>query len=165
MTIDVEWIKDKARTLDRIPYFEDFHPGQIIGHRWGRTLTESDNIAFTTQTMTYNPLYFNREYAQAKGHADLVVNPLLISLTTIGLSVQDLSESGGAFLGIKELVYHRPVLVGETLTARSEVLDARTSDSRPGMGIVSWRTEGLIHGEAVISFVRTNLIYRRPEGA
>src|SRR3981081_3463024 len=49
-------------------YYEDFTPGREFDHHWGRTLTESDNILFSTLTSFYNPLYFNSAYARAEGY-------------------------------------------------------------------------------------------------
>src|SRR5207247_5972013 len=75
--------------------FEDFHPGRSFQHHWGRTLGVADNALFTTVTLAFTPLYFNAEYARAHGHPDVVVHPLLVLCTVVGLSVEDLSEAGG----------------------------------------------------------------------
>lgn len=151
-------IRERARLLPKGRSFEDFAPGQTFDHHWGRTVTESDSVRFSTLTLSYNPVYFNVEAAGAQGHDRLVAHPNLVFLTVFGLSVEDLSENGGPFLGVEDLTFHRPVLVGETLSARSRVRDTRTSSSRPGMGIVSWHTEGLAGGEVVIDFIRTNFV-------
>lgn len=145
--------------------FEDFAVGQVYVHHWGRTILESDNVTFSSLTLHYHPAYFNRRYARELGYPELVANPMLIFLITFGMSVEDLSEAGGAFLGVDELVHHRPVTVGETLTATSTVVEVRSSASRPHQGIVSWQTEGRVEDESlVISFRRTNLINRRNAG-
>lgn len=142
--------------------YEDFAIGQVFQHHWGRTINEGDNSLFTTLTLSYNPLYFNAPYAKAIGHTGTVVNPMLVFLTVFGLSVEDLSEAGGLFLGVDDLTFHRPVYPGETLTARSVVVDKRESDSRPEQGIVTWHTEGFDeHGERVIDFHRTNFVAKR----
>jgi len=166
-TIDVtvDELRAKAQQRVQFNYYEDFELGQRLHHHWGRTLTESDAINFSTLTLNFNPLYFNEEYARSRGHAGLVANPMLVLLTAIGLSVQDLSESGGAFLGIDNVVFHRPVLVGETIVASSEVIDKRESKSRPHNGIVSWRTTIYSGGEAVVTAERTNLVSRRDVNA
>jgi acyl dehydratase len=144
--------------------FEDHVVGRVFDHHWGRTLHGSDNIAFTTQTLAFNPIYFNRAAAEAAGHRAEVVNPLLVFDVVFGLSVEDLSEAGGPFLGAREIEYLRTVYPGDTLTASSTVVEARTSDSRPEVGIVTWLTEGrLSTGEPVIRFQRTNLVRRRVE--
>jgi acyl dehydratase len=146
--------------------FEDFEEGQVFEHHWGRTLTESDATLFSTLALRFTPLYFNREYARAHDHADLVIDPLLALCTVVGLSVEDLSEAGGPFLGINQIEFHRPIYPGDTLNARSTVVSARTSEKRPQFGIVTWRTEGLNQNEElVLSYERTNLVQRRRANA
>ena len=66
----------------------------------------------------------NAEHARSEGHPDVVVSPLLVLCIVVGLSVEDLSEVGGPFLGIDDLTFHLPVHPGDTLTARSTVVDA-----------------------------------------
>jgi acyl dehydratase len=146
--------------------FEDFQEGGVFEHHWGRTLNAGDNSLFTTTTLAFNPLYLNAEYARAHGHPDVVVNPLLVLCTAVGLSVEDLSEAGGPFLGLGKVEFVRPVYPGDTLDARSTVLSARVSDSRPGFGIVTWRTEVRNQrDEPVLRYERTNLVARRRGGA
>jgi acyl dehydratase len=141
--------------------FEDFAVGQEFEHHWGRTLTEADNVLFTAATLTHNPLYFNAEYARAEGHPGVVMNPMLVLCTVVGLSVEDLSEAGGPFLAVDELTFHRAVYAGDTLSARSTVLSARKSGSRPGFGIVTWRTTASNQREElVIEYTRSNLVAR-----
>jgi itaconyl-CoA hydratase len=141
--------------------YEDFEIGQRFEHHWGRTITEADNVLFSTATLAYNPLYLNAEAARADGHPGIVVNPMLVFTTVFGLSVEDLSEGGGPFLGVEALTFHAPVYVGDTLDARSEVVDKRESASRPGQGIVTWHTKGFRGDELVIDYRRSNLLYRR----
>ncbi|WP_395106174.1 MaoC family dehydratase [Actinomadura sp. SCN-SB] len=159
--MNVATLRERARRTERVYHFEDFTVGRRFEHHWGRTLTEADNTLLSTLTLSYNPVYFNRERALADGHRDTVVNPMLVLLTTIGLSVEDLSEAGGAFLGVDALTFHRPVLVGETLTAASEVLSVRRSGSRPHTGVVTWHTKGRVGDETVVDFRRTNLVKSR----
>jgi acyl dehydratase len=139
--------------------YEAFSPGRVFEHHWGKTVTAGDNSLFSSITHAYNPLYLNAERARAEGHPDVLVNPLLVLSIVVGLSVEDLSEIGGPFLGIDDLTYHRPVYPGDTLTARSSVVDARESKSRPTTGIVTWHTEGFNqHGRLVVDYRRTNLV-------
>jgi len=139
--------------------FEAFTPGRVFEHHWGRTITAGDNALFTTVTLAHNPLYLNAEAARADGHPDVVVNPLLVLCTVVGMSVEDLSEAGGLFLGMDEVRFHRVVHPGDTLTACSTVVSARRSESRPGTGVVTWHTEGRNQrGELVVDYQRTNLV-------
>jgi acyl dehydratase len=149
---------------DHSAYFENFEIGRVFEHHWGRTLNHGDNSLFSTATVTWLPLHLNRDYAESQGHPDTPLNPMLVFCTVFGLSVQDLSEShiGGAFLGVDDLKFLRPVYPGQTLTARSTVISKRDSSSRPKEGIVTWQTEGFDgSGDKVIAFLRTNLIGRR----
>jgi acyl dehydratase len=146
--------------------FEEFEVGRRFEHHWGRTLTDGDNALFTTATLAYNPLYFNAEYARAEGHPGMVMNPMLVLCAVVGLSVEDLSEAGGPFLGIDELTFHRPVYAGDTLEAISTVIAARESDSRPEFGIVTWHTEGRNQrGELVVDYKRSNLAAKARGGS
>lgn len=151
--------------IPRNNVFEDHVVGRVFEHHWGRTVHGSDNIAFSTQTLAFNPVYFNRVAAIADGHADEVVNPLLVFGIVFGLSVEDLSEAGGPFLGARGVRYLKDVHIGDTLYASSTVLDARESESRPDTGIVTWHTVGRnAAGEPVIEFQRTNLVRKRVDG-
>ena len=142
--------------------FEDMHVGRVFEHHWGRTITAGDNTAFTTQTLSFCPLYFNEPYAQSQGHPNLLVNPLLVFNTVFGLTVEDLSEGGGPFLGVDDCEFVANVYVGDTLVARSTVTAARASKGQPGFGIVTWHTEGFNqHNAKVIDYHRTNLVRKR----
>ncbi|WP_083225058.1 MaoC family dehydratase [Sphingomonas panacis] len=158
-------IRQRAKLWPKGRLFEDFEVGKTFAHHWGRTITESETLLFTTLTLSYNPLYFNRAFANAHGHPDIVVNPQLIFNTVLGLSVEDCSEIGGPFLGVYGLKYHRQVYPGVTITASSKTTEARISSSNPANGIVTWESEGLDeNGEVVVSFRRSNLIRLRAAG-
>lgn len=145
--------------------FEAFTVGRVFEHHWGKTITAGDNSLFTAITHAYNPSYLNAERARADGHPDVVVNPMLVLCVVVGLSVEDLSEAGGPFLGVGDLTFHRPVYPGDTLTARSTVTHTRASRSRPAAGVVTWHTEGRNQrGELVVDFTRTNLIAKGQSG-
>lgn len=155
----------KAKPWPKGRLYGDFEVGQVFDHHWGRTLNAGDNTLFSTLTLHFNPMYFNAEFARAHGHPDTPLNPLLVFNTVLGMTVEDLSEAGGPFLGINKLVYLKPVYPGDTLTARSTTLSTRESESRRGAGIVGWKTEGFNQrGEKVIEFERSNLIGKKRLG-
>jgi itaconyl-CoA hydratase len=142
--------------------FEDFNVGRVFVHHWGRTITAGDNAIFSTTMCNWNPMHLNVEFARAHGHPDVVVNPMLVLCTVVGMSVEDLSEAGGPFLGVEDCTFHRPVHPGDTLAARSTVEAARPSGSRPDVGIVTWHTEAHNQrGELVVDYRRTNLVAKR----
>ena len=146
-------------------FYEDLSVGQMFEPHWGRTLNEGNNSLFTTLTLSYNPLYFNEQYAKEHGRRGIVLNPNLVFLTVFGLSGEDNSESGGLFLGVEDLTFWEDCYPGDTLRAFSTVTDKRDSDSRPEQGIVTWHTEGFNQREErVIDFKRTNFVMRRRRG-
>ncbi|MGI9597156.1 MAG: MaoC family dehydratase [Acidimicrobiales bacterium] len=144
--------------------FQDFAEGQELAHHWGRTLTDGDNAIFSTATCNWNPMHLNAEFARANGHPDAVVNPMLVLCTVVGLSVEDLSEVGGPFLGMEDVTFHQPVYPGDTIAASSTVVETRESESRPQVGIVTWHTEAHNqNGDLVVDYRRTNLVAKRRE--
>jgi len=155
-------LKAEAKNWSRGHRYEDFEPGRRFAHHWGRTVSAADNTLFCTLTLHYNPLYTNADLARAHGHPGSPINPLLVFNTVFGLSVEDLSEGGGPFLGVDELSYEKTVYPGDTLYARSEVVARRLASNRPGYGIVTWQTWGTNqNGEEVIRFKRSNLVKQR----
>jgi len=151
-----EDFRARARLVPKGNRYEDFEVGRVFRHHWGRTITESESTLFTTLTLHFNPHYYNAAYAQAHGHPGIVANPLLVFTTVFGLTVEDLSEGGGPFLGVNELTYHQPVYPSDSLRAESVVLDRRVSDSHKGFGIVTWHSKGFNQREElVIDFKRT----------
>jgi len=152
----------RAKLWPKGRLFEDFSVGQAFDHHWGRTITEADTVQFSTLTLSFNPIYYNRVYAKAHGHPDIVVNPQLVFNVVLGLSVEDCSEIGGPFLGVFELAYDRAVYPGTTIVARSVTTEVRRSESNPANGIVTWRTEGFDEtGARVVGFRRSNRVRLR----
>ena len=155
--------RNKAVTRKRGHWYEDFEIGREFVHHWGRTINEGDNSLFTTLTLHFNPLYFNRQFAIEHGHPREQVNPMLVFTTVFGMSVEDLSENGAAFLGVDDLTYQLPVYPDDTLTATSTVHANRLSSKNPQQAVCTWHTKGFNqHGQMVIDFKRTNLILKRP---
>ena len=155
-------LKSKAKLWPKGHLYEDFKVGQVFQHHWGRTVLESETVLFSTLTLSFNPLYFNQEFARAHGHPHLVVNPQLVFNIVLGLSVEDCSEIGGPFLGVFDLSYDRPVYPGTTIVARSLTVETRLSESNSSNGIVTWQTEGFDEKEQrIIAFRRSNLVRRR----
>lgn len=143
-------------------FFEDFQVGDVYRSRLGRTVTETDNIWFTTLTMNTNQMHFNRAYAERTEFGQpLVVSTLTLAIV-LGLSVADTSENAVANLGWGDIRLPKPVFAGDTLWAESEVTEVRASGSRPSCGIVTIRTRGINQRrEVVIEFTRSFMVFRR----
>ena len=144
------------------PVFEDFTVGDVYEHPLGRTVTQADNIWFTCLTMNTNPIHFDAEYAKHTEFKRPLVNSAFTLALVTGLTVPDTSENAAANLAWTDIKLPKPVFVGDTLWAESEIVDKRESKSNPKVGIVSMRCRGINQrGQVVIEYRRTFMLYKR----
>lgn len=142
-------------------FFEDFEVGDIYRCRYGRTVTEADNIQFTLLTNNSNQIHFNNDYGKRTPWGRCLVNSALTLAIVAGMGVADVSENGFA-LGWDEIQLPNPLFAGDTLYSESEVLEVRTSRSRPGQGIVKVETRGYNQaGQLVIRYRRSVMVWTR----
>jgi itaconyl-CoA hydratase len=143
-------------------FFEDFAVGDLYRSRFGRTVTESDNLLVTCLTINTNPMHFDAPFAESTRFGRILVNSTLTLALVTGLTVSDTSENAAANLEWTDIKLPAPVFIGDTLWAESEILEARESRSNPDVGIVRMRTRGVNQrGEVVIEFRRAFMVYRR----
>ncbi len=147
-------------------YFEEFTVGQVIEHGIRRTVTETDNLLFTT--MTHNPaaLHLDAEYCKDTEFGQILVNSLFTLSLVVGISVNDTTlGTTVANLGFGAVTFPRPVFIGDTLAAQTEVRALRPSKSRPGQGIVTFEhTATNQRGETVVVAERSALMLGKPTG-
>lgn len=101
-------------------YFEEFQEGQIFSHDIRRTVTETDNIMFTT--MTHNPaaIHLDVEYAKATEFGRPLMNSVFTLGLMVGISVGDTTLGTTVRnLGWDEVRFPRPVFAGDTLPDKS----------------------------------------------
>jgi len=142
--------------------FEDFTVGDVYEHPLGRTLLAADNVWFSCLTMNTNPIHFDTEYASRTEFGKPLMNSCFTLALVTGQSVTDLTQNAVANLGWDEVRLPHPAFEGDTIYARSEVLETRESKSRPNVGIVRVKTTGVNQrGTPVIEFKRTYLVWKR----
>ena len=142
--------------------FEDFTIGDVYEHPLGRTILDADNVWFSCLTMNTNPIHFDGEYAAKTRFKKRLVNSCFTLSLVTGQSVIDLTMNGVANLGWDEVKLPNPVFEGDTIYARSEVLQARESNSTANVGIVQVKTTGINQdGKTVIEFKRTFMVWKR----
>jgi itaconyl-CoA hydratase len=142
--------------------FEDFSVGDVYEHPLGRTLLAADNVWFTCLTMNTNPIHFDAVYAAQSEFGKPLMNSCFTLSVVTGQSVTDLTQNAVANLGWDDVRLPHPVFEGDTIYARSEVLETRESKSRPHAGIVRVRTTGINQdGTPVIEFKRTFMVWKR----
>ena len=145
-------------------WFEDLELGLLIGHRTTRTITESDNVFFSTMTMNPQPLHLDQEFAARSEFGKPLVNSMLTLSLLIGLSVPEITLGTlVANLGFERIEFPKPVFHGDTIHAQSTVISSRASNSRPNAGIVGLEHRAINQrGETVCTCHRTILVFRRP---
>ncbi len=157
-----------APKLWRGRFYEDLDVGDVFRSRFGRTITETDNVWFTCLTMNTNQVHFNVPFAERTRFGRPLVNSTLTLALVTGMTVPDTSENATANLSWTDIKLPNPVFAGDTLWAESEITDKRESGSNTRVGIVTMRCRGVNQRrEVVIEFRRTFMLYRReaPEAA
>ena len=144
-------------------YFEELEVGQVFRHQPGRTVTETDNLLFTTLSMNPQPLHLDAEFAKGQNFGQILVNSLFTLSTLVGLSVGDLTlGTTVGNLGFEKVEFPGPVFVGDTLYAESEVVSKRESRSRPEWGIATFEHRATNQrGEVVARCLRSAMMLRR----
>lgn len=148
-------------------WFEDYEamvPGTAIPHALTRTVTETDNLLFTTMTHNPQPLHLDVEYAAGTEFGRIVVNGLFTFALMVGVSVGDTTLGTlVANLGYDEVKMPSPVFIGDTLRFETSVVETRASKSRPDAGLVVMAHRAINQrDETVCTCKRTALMRRRP---
>jgi acyl dehydratase len=144
-------------------YYQDLEVGLVIQHRTRRTITEADNVLFTSMTMNPQPLHLDYEYAAKTEFKQPLVNSMLTLGLLVGLSVPELSLGTlVANLGFEKVEFPKPVFHGDTIHAESQVVSRRESKSRPDAGIVTVEHRAINQrDEIVCRCVRVMLMQRK----
>jgi acyl dehydratase len=155
----------RIRIVQRGLWFEEFKVGVVYEHRPGRTLTEADNVLFSTLTMNTQPLHLDEAAsAQLPPFHGRLVNSMLTLSTVVGLSVSQLTQGTlVANLAFTDVGFPAPVRPGDKLYVETEVIGKRPSASRPAEGIVTLLHRGLKqHAETVVQASRQTLVRMAP---
>lgn len=152
----------KGREIEqRGLWFEEFEVDATYLHRPGRTITEADNVLFTTLTMNTQALHLDAAWAATQPFGQRLVNSMLTLATIVGSSVAQLTQGTlVANLGFGEVAFPNPLFLGDTLYSRTLVVEKRLSQSRPGQGVVTLlHTGSNEHGVEVARASRTALVW------
>ena len=141
-------------------HYDEWQVGDRIEHPIRRTVTETDNLLFSTLTHNPQPLHIDAEAAKASEFGQILVNGTFTFSLMIGLSVAETTLGTlVANLGYDKLVMPKPVFLGDTIRVESEVVELRPSKSRPGSGIVTFEHRALNQrNEVVCSCLRVALL-------
>ena len=145
-------------------FLEDFQEGIILQHAPTKTIFESDNNIFSLLTMNHHPVHTNFEYAKHEEHGQILVVGTLVFSLVVGMTVNDISGKAIANLDYEKIEHVRPVFIGDTIHAETEILKVRQSKSKSDRGIVYVETRAFNQREElVLKFRRHVLIKRRAD--
>ncbi|MCU1480481.1 MAG: acyl dehydratase [Subtercola sp.] len=146
-------------------YFEEFDEDAVYVHSPGRTVTEADNVIFTTLTMNTQSLHLDAEWASHTEFGERLVNSMFTLATLVGTSVAQLTQGTiVANLGFSDVRFPHPLRVGDTLYSETRVLSKRLSKSRAGQGVLEFEhTATNQRGEIVAVARRSTLMLCTPE--
>jgi acyl dehydratase len=149
-------------------YFDELEVGRVFKHAIRRTITETDNVLFSTMTHNPAPLHIDHEYMRNQSEFG---RPLVNSLFTLGLIVgisihETTLGTTVANLGFTEVKFPAPLFVGDTIHVETEVVEARPSRSRPTNGILTLEHRGYNQNDVLVATCRRSvLMLRKPDGS
>jgi acyl dehydratase len=147
-------------------YLEELEVGRVFRHAIRRTVTETDNVLFSTLTHNPAPLHIDHEYMRTQSEFG---RPLVNSFFTLGLIVgisihETTLGTTVANLGLEDVRFPSPLFVGDTVHVETEVIATRPSRSRPANGVVTLEHRGYNQHDALIATCRRAvLMLRTPE--
>jgi acyl dehydratase len=147
-------------------YFNQWQIGDTIAHEIRRTVTETDNLLFSVMTHNPQPLHIDAEAAKASEFGQILVNGTFTFALMVGLSVGDTTLGTlVANLGYDKLVMPKPVFLGDTLRAETEVIALKESKSRPDAGVVTFLHRCLNQRDEVVCRCERAALLKRSESA
>ncbi|NNC13335.1 MaoC family dehydratase [Planctomonas sp. JC2975] len=149
-----------ARTVvQRGLYYDELEVGTLYLHRPGRTVTEADNVLFTTLTMNSQSLHLDAAWAATQPFGQRLVNSMFTLATLVGASVGQLTQGTiVANLGFENVAFPHPLFHGDTLYSETSVAAKRPSASRPGQGIVTFDHTGRNQDGVVVATARRSVL-------
>jgi acyl dehydratase len=148
-------------------YLEEFEVGHVFDHPITRTVTETDNVLFSTMTMNPAKLHLDFDYcANETEFGKPLVNSLFTLGLMIGISVHDTTYGTTiANLGMTDVKFPGPLFHGDTVSVRTEVVAVRESRSRPDAGIVEFEHRAYKQDGALVASCRRQAFMRRRPAA
>lgn len=145
-------------------YYDEFVVGETIDHCLSKTIFESDNNLFSLLTMNHHPVHLNADYAEKNQHGKILVVGTLVFSVAVGITVQDISGKAIANLDYENIQHLGPVFIGDTLYAKTVILDKRESKKHNDRGIIYVETTtNNQSGQEVLRFRRHVLVKKNPQ--
>ncbi len=142
--------------------YEQFQVGHVFEHDWTRTVTETDNVLFSSLTMNVQPLHLDHEFAARTEFGRPLINSLFTLGLLIGMTVNDTTLGTTiANLGMSDVRFPKPVFAGDTLHVRTTVISKRESRGRPDAGIVEFEHSAINQRGETVAICRRTAFMRK----
>jgi len=152
-------MSEERTVVQRGLYYDELEVGTRYLHRPGRTVTEADNVLFTTLTMNTQSLHLDAAWAATQPFGQRLVNSMFTLATLVGASVGQLTQGTiVANLGFEQVAFPHPLFHGDTLYSETVVAAKRPSASRPGQGIVTFDHTGRNQDGTVVATARRSAL-------
>lgn len=112
--------------------------------------------------MNHHPLHINADYAEKEQHGKILVAGTFVFSLVIGMSVPDISGKAIANLDYESVRHLAPVYIGDTLHAKTKILNKKESKSKPDRGIVYVETEGYNQNFVPVISIRRHVLIKSP---
>ena len=143
-------------------WFEELEVGKNYAHPITRTVTEMDNVLFSTLTMNPQPLHIDRHFAAQTEWGQPLMNSLFTLGLMIGISVNDLTVGTiVANLGMTEVKFPAPLFQGDTVRVATEIVSKRESRSRKDAGIVEFHHRAYKQDGTMVAECRRQVFMRK----
>ena len=141
-------------------YYEELELDVRYVHRPGRTMTEADNVLFSTLTMNPQALHLDAAWSAGQPFGQRLVNSMMTLAVLVGSSVAQLTQGTiVANLGFTDVRFPHPLFHGDTLYSSTVVTDKRLSSSRPGQGVVTLEHTGRNQDDVVVAIATRTVLF------
>ena len=104
----------------------------------GRTVTEADVVAFAALTGDWHPQHADAAWASESPFGERIAHGMLIVSFAIGLVAFDPTDVV-ALRRIRDVVFKRPVRLGDTIHVEGSEADRRAVDAETSLVTWNWR--------------------------
>jgi 3-hydroxybutyryl-CoA dehydratase len=129
--------------------FEQFKTGDAA--TFTKTITEADILLFAAVSGDNYPLHVDAEYAKTTRFGQRAAHGMLTASLLSTVTGMLLQKPGGIYVE-QQIRFKRPVFIGDTLTARSEVTELIPERRRMRVraAVVNQRGERVLEGDGLI---------------
>jgi acyl dehydratase len=146
-----------ASAVDWSAPFDELRVGQRLSTR-GRTVTETDVVGFAALTGDWHPQHADASWAAQSRFGERIAHGMLIVSYAVGLMPLD-PERVVALRRIADVVFKRPLKLGETIKADGRIAELSGLDDELGLVGCAWSIRN--QDEALLCRARIDVLWRR----